>query len=120
MAATEGQEVASKSSKSHCCVKCQKIEQCGKPFARCSGCQLVRYCSRDCQKQHWKEHKALCMSVRAFKVDDNAQRNDQSGTYVSHLTPLEYSKVVGLVGKRCMVHCQLNGQLAHSLWDTGA
>ena len=25
-----------------------------------------------------------------------------------------------LVGTRCMVHCQLNGQKVHSLWDTGA
>ena len=98
MADTEGQEVASKSSKSHYCVKCQKIEQCGKPFARCSGCQLVRYCSKDCQKQHWKEHKALCMSVREFKVDDNAQRNLDSGTYVSHLTPIRVFKSCGFSG----------------------
>ena len=60
------------------------------------------------------------MSVREFKVDNNAQRNPDNGTYVSHLTPAEYSKVVGLVGKRCMVHCQLNGQKVHALWDTGA
>ena len=60
------------------------------------------------------------MSVREFKLDNNAQRNPDNGTYVSHLTPAEYSKVVGLVGKRCMVHCQLNGQKVHSLWDTGA
>ena len=120
MAAPEGQEVASKSCKSHFCAKCLKTEQCEKPFPRCSGCQLVRYCSRKCQKQHWGEHKVLCKSVREFKVDNNAQRNPDNGTYVSHLTPAEYSKVVGLVGKRCMVHCQLNGQKVHALWDTGA
>ena len=56
------------------------------------------------------------MSVREFKVDNNAQRNPDNGTYVSHLTPAEHSKV----GKRCMVHCQLNGQKVHLLWDTGA
>ncbi|CAB4015352.1 Hypothetical predicted protein, partial [Paramuricea clavata] len=39
MAAAEGQEVASKS---------------------------IRYCSKECQKQHWKEHKVLCM--RIFKL----------------------------------------------------
>ena len=66
------------------------------------------------------EQKALCMSVREFKVDNNAQRNPDNRTYVSHSTPAGYSKVVGLVGKRCMVHCQLNGQKVHSLWDTGA
>ena len=56
------------------------------------------------------------MSVREFKVDNNAQRNPDNGTYVSHLTPAEHSKV----GKKCMVHCQLNGQKVHLLWDTGA
>ena len=60
------------------------------------------------------------MSVREFTVDNNAQRNPDNGTYVSHLTPAEYSRVVGLVGKTCMVHCQFNRQKVHSLWDIGA
>ena len=60
------------------------------------------------------------MSVREFKVDNNAQRNPDNRIYVNYLTPAEYSKVVDLGGKRCMVHCQLNGQKEHSLWDTGA
>lgn len=122
MAAAEGQEVASNLSKSHICAKCLKSEQCENSFPRCSSCQLVRYCSRECQKQHWREHKVLCMSVREFKVDNNsnAQGNQNDGTYVSHLSPRDYSKVVSLVGKRCLVHCRLNGQRIHSLWDTGA
>jgi len=27
---------------------------------RCSGCKRVFYCSRTCQRNHWKEHKAEC------------------------------------------------------------
>ncbi|KAI0885385.1 uncharacterized protein GGS22DRAFT_143058 [Annulohypoxylon maeteangense] len=30
---------------------------------RCSGCMKVRYCSKDCQKQDWKEHKSFCKHV---------------------------------------------------------
>jgi hypothetical protein len=27
---------------------------------KCSGCQQVAYCNRDCQTAHWKEHKKAC------------------------------------------------------------
>jgi hypothetical protein len=30
----------------------------------CSSCYQVRYCSRECQKLHWKHHKPYCLSVR--------------------------------------------------------
>ena len=36
---------------------------CGEPATDiCSGCYLVRYCSRDCQVSHRKAHKAACRS----------------------------------------------------------
>lgn len=31
----------------------------------CSGCQVARYCSRGCQEQHWKQHKATCKRLKA-------------------------------------------------------
>lgn len=42
---------------------------CGAPRAtetgwnelkQCSRCHVVKYCSRDCQTKHWKEHKLVC------------------------------------------------------------
>lgn len=38
---------------------------------------------------------------------------------VSHSTPSEHAKVIGLVGKKCMVKCLLN-DCECDLWDTGA
>lgn len=37
---------------------------CGKAAggsgSRCSGCRTAIYCARECQKQHWRVHKAWC------------------------------------------------------------
>ena len=35
---------------------------CGKGGAKskCADCRQVSYCSRDCQKAHWKTHKSVC------------------------------------------------------------
>jgi hypothetical protein len=41
--------------------------RCGKPYAtgmlRCSKCKSVRYCSRECQRSDWKQHKLRCKEV---------------------------------------------------------
>jgi hypothetical protein len=38
-----------------------KIEGCNKKgIKRCSGCGWARYCSRECQKNDWKNHKSNC------------------------------------------------------------
>ena len=39
---------------------------------------------------------------------------------MSHLTPREHAKVIGLVGKKCIVKCLLNDCEFELLWDTGA
>jgi len=36
---------------------------CGKHWTRlliCSVCKFARYCSKECQKENWKEHKKVC------------------------------------------------------------
>ncbi|EHY53010.1 hypothetical protein HRR90_003640 [Exophiala dermatitidis] len=35
-----------------------------KSLRRCNGCQLVDYCSKDCQKTHWPKHKPFCNLVQ--------------------------------------------------------
>lgn len=34
---------------------------------RCSRCNFAQYCSVDCQKKHWKEHKKFCIDLDARK-----------------------------------------------------
>jgi hypothetical protein len=39
------------------CAQCQKVT---KKLQRCARCQAVRYCSKECQKQHWPQHAPIC------------------------------------------------------------
>ncbi len=32
---------------------------------RCGGCGIVRYCSRECQLQHWAQHGHVCAALTA-------------------------------------------------------
>ena len=48
---------------------------CGKegrspPLQRCSQCDIAYYCSKTCQRGHWKKHKAACIAAVAAKADD--------------------------------------------------
>jgi splicing suppressor protein 51 len=39
------------------CASCTKTDA---HLQLCSGCRLVSYCNKDCQKAHWKPHKPSC------------------------------------------------------------
>ena len=40
------------------CAVCQ-----GRAELKCMACKAVFYCSRACQKRHWKKHKFECKSL---------------------------------------------------------
>lgn len=44
-----------------CCAFCSGDE----PKMQCSRCKKVFYCDRDCQRSHWANHKAVCVSAPA-------------------------------------------------------
>ncbi len=43
------------------CAHCEAVEMATK-FQICGRCKITFYCSRKCQKTHWKEHKKVCNS----------------------------------------------------------
>jgi hypothetical protein len=48
------------------CSHCNKSQAEGKgdAFKKCGGCKQVYYCSAECQKNDWKEHKSACKPNR--------------------------------------------------------
>lgn len=42
------------------CVQCKKVEEMRGDFQCCGSCKKVHYCTKDCQKIHWKDHRAIC------------------------------------------------------------
>ena len=51
-------------------------ENCKKDATkRCSKCKSVWYCSRECQVQNWKDHKATCIiiSVKLTQVKETGE-----------------------------------------------
>jgi len=43
-----------------------KCSNCSKDDAeqRCSRCTAVKYCSKECQKEHWNSHKVFCKDIK--------------------------------------------------------
>ena len=63
----------------------------------------------------------LCNAIEYLSNKAKQESADpSSSTFVSHLTPQQHATVVGLVGKRCTVKGEINGQKIDVLWDTGA
>ncbi|CAL4083337.1 unnamed protein product [Meganyctiphanes norvegica] len=49
------------------CNECSTFPTGGIELSRCGGCQLVAYCSRDCQKKNWKKHRDICKKMPVKK-----------------------------------------------------
>ena len=51
-----------------CCV-CKKIETIEKRMQSCGQCKSIVYCSKDCQKMDWEDHKGECNSGKSKKTE---------------------------------------------------
>ena len=49
--------------KTRTCQKCYKQEN---KMTACGACKRIYYCSKECQKSAWKEHKSFCRMVTNF------------------------------------------------------
>lgn len=55
----------------------QRERDLGRRLQRCAACGVLQYCSKECQKRHWKadeaSHKAVCARIKALApvLDDD-------------------------------------------------
>ena len=51
------------------CFYCKEMELMDRDVVvkTCNGCGYVRYCSKDCQRNDWPEHKQYCKEVEHCK-----------------------------------------------------
>lgn len=60
----------------HCCALCKKglkDKNEGEILLRqCAGCRLIEYCSQECQKSDWKNHKQMCKIAQQYPVSSKS------------------------------------------------
>lgn len=52
------------------CSGCGKPPAENKPLSKCTKCLSAKYCSRECQKKHWKKHKKECARLGQARKEE--------------------------------------------------
>mmetsp|Transcript_37639 Transcript_37639/g.61458 ORF Transcript_37639/g.61458 Transcript_37639/m.61458 type:complete len:488 (-) Transcript_37639:266-1729(-) len=60
------QTTKAKRQSKRCCANCKNVLD--KEASSCSRCKVARYCGRECQVAHWKEHKHECKDLAACSL----------------------------------------------------
>ncbi|KAK7955115.1 hypothetical protein PG988_015809 [Apiospora saccharicola] len=107
----------------HRCASCDSVHP---NLQRCTGCRLVRYCSRDHQAQHRPKHKSLCKKMGKLRAklehEDHAVRNATQDfmtpanafeTHMGHfwglLNTRDYMRARFAVAEEARLACTLDG-----------
>ena len=67
------------------CWHCKSPGSTGQPLQRCGGCQLVPYCSRECQRENRSSHKFIC---KEFPVVNGKNSLHTTGIWEIHIAGL--------------------------------
>jgi hypothetical protein len=52
----------------------------------CSRCKIIKYCSKQCQREDWKRHKTECFKISKIKkASIQTMSNDATNTIISFL-----------------------------------
>lgn len=74
------------------CNKCKKgSTDEARKLQLCGGCRTVQYCSRDCQKADWKNHKTFCKHLAKAKGAGEAGSGSSNSSTVG---ALEYYQTI--------------------------
>ncbi len=101
------------------CYNCNKVSA-KTAFEHCKQCKCTHYCSKQCQKQHWPDHKPICEAIHQLELHHIKVNNINNGIHDTRFSPAEKSAAVKLVGKRCLINCSMNDTKTKCLYDTGS
>ena len=65
---TESEQSDSDIDSPSACGNCMKD---GEQFSRCTGCNYVRFCSKNCQVEDWPSHNQLCRAIQTLPRDNS-------------------------------------------------
>ena len=85
---SRGRGVTNNDAKPQYCNYCGTMQN-GLTIWTCSGCRLVKYCNKACQRKHWLQHKAICTAVQT--LNNESHKNTVPPNFVTHLTPKQLS-----------------------------
>ena len=87
-------------------------------FKLCGECEVVRYCSKICQRKHWASHKGICKTISDLQVKQS-KKVENIGVYNSFYPSKQKSQLVNLIGRKSTVNFFLFDINCKYLWDTG-
>ena len=59
------------------CLNCGRKEELDEKFKKCGKCEDVCYCSKECQKAHWKEHKNVALRGEIGRFQEGTTSVDE-------------------------------------------
>ena len=68
--------------------KCHKCNKPAEKMSKCSKCKKVRYCSKKCQQDDWKEHKKNCIAIEDDIQDKGNDDSEQRANSTDHVEDL--------------------------------
>lgn len=91
------------------CLACRKGK--GVNLKKCGYCKSVGYCSKECQKAHWPEHKKVCSNLGEQKV-----RSKMDGLTVDDMMEKlkQAAETCDCESRKCCLLCKLPEPIPHS------
>ena len=74
----------------HTCGCCNKKNKPEETFRKCSQCKTVRYCSTECQRKSWKQHKSVCKNSKVTHPPTQPINNEPPIPKIPGLHPKEF------------------------------
>lgn len=69
------------------CANCAKLQSDSVNLKSCAKCHATKYCSRECQKTHWKVHKKVCASFAQPTGSQSSSEPAGTGNTPFHASP---------------------------------